>query len=247
MDRWRFFDITHRDHLICNPTSLERLDSLIDLLRLPADSRVLDIACGRGVFICRVLARYDATGVGIDLTPPFIAQARDQVRAAGLDEALELIEVDGAAYEGEPHSFDAVFCLGASWIWQGHAGTLSALAGWTKPGGLVLVGEPFWLQEPPPEYLEAAEVQRDDFATHAGNVEIGVNLGLTPLYATAGDVDDWDRYEGLQWQAAERWAADHPDDADRETVTERQHRARDAYLRWGRDTLGWGLYLFRAP
>jgi SAM-dependent methyltransferase len=247
MNRWRYFDITHRDHLICNPTSLDKLDGLIDLLRIPANGRLLDIACGRAVFTCRVLRRYEATGVGVDLSPQFMAQAREQVRDAGQAQALELIELDGAAFDGEPHSFDATFCLGASWIWQGHRGTLSALAAWTKPGGVVLVGEPFWCQEPAPQYLDAIQSRRDEFATHAGNVEIGVDLGLIPLYATASNLDEWDRYETLQWQAAECWASDNPDDADRETVLDRLHAERDAYLRWGRDTLGWGLYLFRVP
>ena len=247
MNRWRYFDITHRDHLVCNPTSLNKLDGLIDLLRLPPNGRLLDVACGRAVFTCRVLKRYDATGVGVDLSPQFMAQAREQVRDAGQAQALELIELDGAAFDGAPRSFDATCCLGASWIWQSHRGTLSALAAWTKPGGVVLVGEPFWCQEPAPQYLDAIQSRRDEFATHAGNVEIGVDLGLIPLYATASNLDEWDHYEALQWQAAERWAANHPNDADRETVLERLHAERDAYLRWGRDTLGWGLYLFRVP
>ena len=50
-----------------------------------------------------------------------------------------------------------------------------------------LVGEPFWRQEPAQEYLDAIQAQRDEFATHAGNVGIGVDLGLTPLYATASN------------------------------------------------------------
>ena len=60
----------------------------------------------------------------------------------------------------------------------------------------------------------------------------------------AQNYGDWDRYEALQWQAAERWAAAHAEDPDRQEVLRRQRADRDAYLRWGRDTLGWSLYLF---
>ena len=28
MDMWKFYDVTHRDHVICNPTSAEKLGHL---------------------------------------------------------------------------------------------------------------------------------------------------------------------------------------------------------------------------
>jgi hypothetical protein len=39
MDRWRYFDITHRDHDIMNPMSSEKLDEMIGLLRLPQGAK----------------------------------------------------------------------------------------------------------------------------------------------------------------------------------------------------------------
>ena len=57
--------------------------------------------------------------------------------------------------------------------------------------------------------------------------------------------DDWDRYEGLQWYATAEYARAHPDDPDVAAVVARVEQAKAAYLRWGRDTLGWAIYLFR--
>jgi hypothetical protein len=57
--------------------------------------------------------------------------------------------------------------------------------------------------------------------------------------------DDWDRYEGLQWYSAAEYARTHPDDPDLAAVVEQVERAKAAYLRWGRDTLGWAIYMFR--
>jgi hypothetical protein len=37
----------------------------------------------------------------------------------------------------------------------------------------------------------------------------------------------------------------HPDDPDRDAMLKRIRNWRDAYLRWGRSTLGFGLYLFQ--
>jgi hypothetical protein len=109
----------------------------------------------------------------------------------------------------------------------------------------VLVGEPYWRKQPGPEYLAASGVQADSFASHAENVTIGIEEGLTPLYTIVSNEDDWDRYEGLRWRAAERYARDHPEDPDVPELLATQRHARDAYLRWGRATLGWALYLFR--
>ena len=43
MDMWKFFDITHREHILCNPMSLEKLEQLITLLPLKPGARVLEI------------------------------------------------------------------------------------------------------------------------------------------------------------------------------------------------------------
>ncbi len=109
----------------------------------------------------------------------------------------------------------------------------------------MVVGEPYWRQPPERSYLEASGERADAFATHAQNVAMGVELGLVPLYTLVSSQDDWDRYEGLQWQAAERYAVTHPDDADVPELLARVRSKRDVYLRWERDTVGWAVYLFR--
>ena len=245
MDTWTFYAITHRDHVVCNPLGLAKLDEMVGLLDLPAGGRILDIACGKGELLIRTVARYGVSAVGVDISPPFVSELRERVAARIPDAATELLEMDGAAYDGEPASFDLAACLGASWTFGGHAGTLRALVAWTRPGGQVLVGEPFWRREPDPAYLAWSGLTREQFGTHAENAEAGVALGLAPLYALAGDEDDFDRYEALQWRATERYARAHADDPDVPELLDRVARARHEYLAWGRETLGWSLYLFR--
>jgi SAM-dependent methyltransferase len=244
VDRWNFFDVTHRDHQICNPLSSAKLGEMIELLDLPAGARVLDIACGKAEPLVRLVERYGASAVGVDLSPPFVADARRRVaeRVPGAD--VTITEMDGSAYAASPETFDLAMCLGASWVFGGYRGTLRALAAFVRPGGLVLSGEPFWRRQPDADYLAAAGLTRELFATHAGNVGIGTEEGLTPLYALVSSEDDFDRYEALQWRAAERYARAHPDDPDTPELLTRQRRERETYLRWGRDTLGWALYLF---
>lgn len=246
MDSWKFYDICHRDHLIYNPFSLAKLDELVTLLDLPSGARVLDIACGKAELTLRLVERYSASGDAVDLSPFCVRDAREQARRRVPDGALVFYEQDGATFQAPPSSYDLAICLGASWTFDGHHGTLQALQRFTKPGGQVLVGEPYWRKEPDPAYFAAGGFSLEIFSTHAGNVAIGEELGLTPLYTIVSSDDDWDRYKGLQWRAAERYAAARPDDPDAAEIVRRQRAARERYLRWERDALGWAIYLFRA-
>jgi len=54
MDTWKFYDITHREHVVCNPTCGEKLTRLVALLCLPSGAQVVDIACGKGEFLIRL-------------------------------------------------------------------------------------------------------------------------------------------------------------------------------------------------
>ena len=63
MDKWRFFDIIHREHVICNPMSLNKFEELVALTRLEPGARVLEIATGKGEFIIRLAERYSVEGV----------------------------------------------------------------------------------------------------------------------------------------------------------------------------------------
>jgi SAM-dependent methyltransferase len=247
MDRWKYFDITHRDHIVCNPLSVAKLEELVGLLALPAGARVLDIACGKGELLLRLVERFGAQGVGVDRSPYAVRDAR-ALAATWVPEAdLTFQEGDGAECAAAPRSVDLAMCVGASWVFGGHRGTLRALARWARPGGQVLVGEPYWRQIPEPAYLAASGLDTESFATHADNVAVGLEEGLTPLYTLVSNEDDWDRYEALQWRAAERYALAHPEDPDVPELLATVRHARDTYLRWGRTTLGWALYLFIAP
>lgn len=250
MDMWKFFDVTHRHHAILNPFSEEKLDRLVGLLRLSAGAAVVDIGSGKGELLIRLAEAYGVSGLGIELSPFFVRDARERSEARDgrfpTGSSVVFREMDGADFVPEaPRSFALASCLGASWVFGGHGGTLDALSGFVAPGGWVVVGEPFWRREPDEEYLEASEQSRDSFGTHAENAAAGEERGLNLAYTLVGSEDDWDRYEGLQWYAVSEHARSHPDDPDLPAITERVAHERATYLRWGREALGWAVYMFR--
>ena len=244
MDRTKFSTIAHRDHLFANPLGEAKVDHLLGLLDLEAGAPVLDVGCGNAELLIRLIKRFDIIGVGVDPNGAMLDRARE--RAAGLVIAGRLIlherTIDGFVPE---QPLAAALCVGSSHAYGGYAETLSALSRIVRPGGLIMVGEGYWKRDPDPGYLELLGATPDELTSHAGNVERARSLGLTPLYSAVSSDDDWDHYEGLYCRAMQRYLAANPDDPDGAEFAAHSSRWYDGYLRWGRDTLGFGLYLFR--
>ena len=244
MDIWKYYGITHRNHVICNPTSSAKLDELVECLPLEDGARILDVACGKAELLLRIVGAYGGVGVGVDISPYEVEAARWRVAESGLSDRVEIVEGDGAAYDAGPSRFDLAMCIGATWVWGGYAGTIEALKRVVTAGGLVAIGEPFFLKAPEAEFAAANPALVETLRTHHENVTVAQEAGLTFLYALVSNQDDWDRYEGLQTLAAETYALDTPDDPDIGELLRRRREANTEYLKWGRETLGWAIYLF---
>jgi SAM-dependent methyltransferase len=246
MDFWKYYDVTHKEHLVCNPMSVEKLNELINLLALKSGSKVLEIATGKGEFLIRLIEKYNVSAIGVDLSPYHLGEAKRKAKERVPNADLTLIEMDGADYQSDMlESFDLACCLGASWIYKGHEGTLKYLMSQTKSKGFLVVGEPFWISKPPKEYFELSEVKYEMFSTHLGNVQIGEKLGLKLLYTLVSTHDEWDRYLGLQWYAMDKYARAQSDDPDLPELLAKLNREKNLYLKWERDTIGWAIYVFR--
>jgi ubiquinone/menaquinone biosynthesis C-methylase UbiE len=161
VDVWKYYGITHADHVVCNPTSTERLDECIELLELSPGATVWEGASGKGEFLIRLVERYGVRGIGIDISPYEVPVAREQAAARVPEADLRFIEADAATQPAASDSVEVAICLGASWIWGGYRGTLVELRRITRPGKLVLVGEPYWIHEPEPAYLASSGMTSD--------------------------------------------------------------------------------------
>jgi SAM-dependent methyltransferase len=248
MDIWFYFDVTHRLHTWCNPTSEGQLRELEDVLDLQSGTRVLDVACGLGEMLVGAAERRGIRGVGIDISPYAIRRAETRKAERAPDADVAFLEVRGEEYRIEDgERFDVAMCIGASWIWNGFAGTLDALMNFVRPGGIVVSGEPFWSKEPPPEYCEAESLTADMFTTLSGTLEIARDKGLELVWMQCSSKEDWDRYEMLQTASFDRFAREQPDHPDLEEIRAKLLPSKDAYLEWGRNCLGFAIWVFRVP
>ena len=245
MDRFKYSTVSHRGLRYCNPFPAVKVEHILELLDLPSGGHVLDIGTGKAELLIRLIERYDVEALDIDVSSPFLQEAREQAALRVPPNRFALLEEDATAFSGTPESFDLASCLGACHVFGGLLGTLNKLAQSVRPGGYILIGEGYWKQEPDSAYLQALHTTPDELMTHADTVGTGAALGLIPLYAAVCNDDEWDRYEWLHLHNIERYAREMPDDPDVPALLERIRAWRDSYLRWGRDTLGFGLYLFQ--
>jgi SAM-dependent methyltransferase len=65
------------------PTPMEVVDVMLDMARVTEKDRVYDLGCGDGRIVIRAAERFGCTGVGVDLDPRRVGEARANARKAG--------------------------------------------------------------------------------------------------------------------------------------------------------------------
>jgi SAM-dependent methyltransferase len=247
MNPHNFSAIAHRDHAFCNPIHAAKIGRILEILPFDASARALDPGRGRGQLAIELVERFGCRVTAIDRSAPMLAAARDRPERAGMLHRMHFIEADVAEIAHPPESLDLAAMLGGGGIAGGIGAVCARLAGWTRRACYVLIGEGYWQKEPSAEYLTHLEGTEEELRDHRSNVQAGVDAGLVPLHASVASADDWDEYEWKYSAPIERYAQELPDDPDVPAMLARIRRWRDGYLRWGRDPLGFGLYLFHRP
>ena len=191
MDIPRIFNITESAHRIHNPFTPDQYATLGAALRLSAGARVLDLGSGSGEMLCTWARDHGIVGTGIDMSPLFTAQAQSRAVELGVAGQVGFIHGDAAGYVAD-EKVDVAACIGASWIAGGVAGTLALLAQSLRPGGIILIGEPYWRQLPPSDEV-AQQCQAhavSDFLTLPEPVASFSNLGHHVVEMVLANPDD---------------------------------------------------------
>ncbi len=243
MDLPRIFTIRESSHRIHNPFTPAKYATLGEALRLPAGARVLDLASGSGEMLCTWARDLGVSGTGVDISTMFTQQARDRAVELGVADRVEFVHGDAAGYVAD-EPVDVAACVGATWIGDGVAGTLDLLTRSARPGGMLLVGEPYWRRIPrDEETARACEAETiADFLPLPDLLEQLGALGYDVVEMVLADEDSWDRYTAPQWLNMRRWLDQNPDDELAPTVREELTAGPARYARYQREHLGWGVF-----
>lgn len=191
------------------PLSEQHASVLIERLAVEAADSVLDLGCGWGELLTRIVAAgaRRCTGVGVDTDAHLLERGRALARSRGL--AGRVTFVDASAPEWTERA-ERVVCVGASHAWAGTEAALAALAPMTSPGGRVLFGDGCWEREPTAAALEIFGEKVLPLADIVGLAQEG---GWRVLHLSTADQREWDEFESTWRLGRESWVLANPGDA----------------------------------
>ncbi len=76
------------------PTTERAVEAMLDLAKVTKNDLVYDLGCGDGRIVITAAKKYGARGVGIDINPERIAEARANAKREGVEHLVKFIEQD---------------------------------------------------------------------------------------------------------------------------------------------------------
>jgi ubiquinone/menaquinone biosynthesis C-methylase UbiE len=219
------------------PGARETVELIEQRISVEENTRILEIAFGKGTTAMKLAQKYACSVVGVD-AHPFVAAVHRGVRKRVLN-SISLIRGDGGALPLRDASFDAAICIGAPSI-VGTERCLAAMFRAVAPGGQIAVSDFTWRLPVAP--LEAAPPHinppRPTLGQYAATIEAA---GFALEFAEHLPQRVWDDYYAPVREASTRLRAANPDAP--EDLIEAEFRAYDA----GRDIWAYSVFFARRP
>ena len=241
----KFSAIGHTGITYWNPVSTDVLNQWILDLPLSSSSHILDVGCGRAELLLRIVERYGCHAVGIDIAHTSIEAARLDAQRRVSEGLLDLKCEPFSAAKFREGELDLAACIGSTHAITNFEQALRILSSLVRPGGLILIGEGYWKQEPDPDYLAFLKAEQNDLGTRETYILLAEGLGLEVLKSQESTPDAWSEYEDTYADNILRFIESNPDDPDADEMSQRIRAWREAYVKWGRDTMGFALYLLQ--
>lgn len=236
-------DISERYLELLNPTTSEKILTCGRIAGMKEGARVIDFGCGYGEALVLWAKTFGVSGIGVDIRPAACARAMEKIRRANLGDRIQIVCGHAADYAFEHRAYDVASCIGATFIWKdGFRDAIRAMQHALKPGGRLIIGEPYWLHsQVSPDYVQRAP----DIHTEYELLLEARGAGFEITYVLHSNRDDWDHYEAENWRGLSDWLDENPAHPEWQQVLQHLHESQEEYLRYGREYLGWTLYVLK--
>lgn len=116
------------------------IERIVGELKGPGPMDILDLGCGKGAVLCRLVQSFEARGLGIDALPEFITAARAQAQRLGLTRcAFEVGDLRDTS--SLPGRYDFILLASVGPVFESYAQGLRSLKSRLKPQGSILLDE----------------------------------------------------------------------------------------------------------
>ena len=110
---------------------------LVSRLEVAPDETVLDVATGTAAVAIELVRQHGCSVVGVDQSPEMLESARSQIRTAGLEDRIGLVEASAEVLPFEDGEFDGLTFTYLLRYVDDPAATLLELTRVVKPGGTI--------------------------------------------------------------------------------------------------------------
>lgn len=97
----------------------------------------------------------------------------------------------------------------------------------------MLIGEPYWIDEPPHAEYEALDLSGGHYVSLDGTLTRFEAAGLRLVVMVLANQDSCDRYEGPQWMGVDDFLHSNPEDPDAPVLKDWINGNRHACLQYG--------------
>lgn len=244
-----FQRIAYEVREVCNGVELAVIEAAVARTGLGAGATAIDIGTGNATVALHLARRFGLTVKAVELDPVMADLARSRIEAAGMEDRVSLTVARAAEMLSGTEPVDLIVALGTTNI--NGEGRPTPEAGFValrrklKPGGWLLWGDVVWKTEPPAPLRQITEAT-NQYTDDAGWRAAAVSAGFEVVDGRISPQDVYDAYSADSIAAARAWVEAHPEAPEAGSIRFHTDRVQ-AIMEFGRDYLGFGLYLLRNP
>ena len=237
--------ISHDRLTFKSPLSGAHAAELIEALAPLDGAEVLDLGCGRGELLRRVVAAAPtARGTGLDTDGSAITHAVTAAAERGPAGRVRYATADAAETDA---TGDVVLCVGARHAWPSAREALAALRERVRPGGRLLFADGFWAHPPSEAELAGLGAEPGELGSLAGLVDLAVGAGYRLLDLSVATEREWDAFESGWCAGVESWLLHNPGHPDAAELRQTLDAHRDGWLHGYRGALGFAYLILTHP
>jgi hypothetical protein len=243
--------IGHSTLFLCNPIAPAHIDAVLQRMDLSSTSEGIDFGAGKAELSIRLAEMYGMQSTAVEWDGEFVKEGMDAAAKRNVSSMIKFVEDDGGKFHqlvaSRKDMIDVAINIGSVHIFDGYENTLNALVDIVYPGRYILVGDLHWKKPSNinQEFLDFLQIPSTHFLSHEKHIELGQERQLELIYTYSASDEEWTTYEETLHHNREFYCQSHPEDPDVPMILGRSRGWYDAHQRWGKDELGFALYLFR--